>query len=111
VWFPKRRGSLNYYDDATHKDKPLDFAEVVTVLREEGLRVLYAATQYQPPIGWVIGPFNEPLQQYKEKLKKKLGSCGVSKPLFGAEMLNDPRACGSYLFGLPFATVRWALGR
>jgi hypothetical protein len=111
VRFPKRRGSLNYYDDATHKDKPPGFAEVVTVLREDGLRVLYAATQYQPPIGWVIGLFNETASAVQGETRRNLVVVGFRNRYLGAEMLNDPWACGSYLFGSPFATVRWALGR
>jgi SAM-dependent methyltransferase len=70
VRFPKRRGSLNYYDDGTHKGNPPDFAEVVAVLHEDGLRVLYAATQYQPPIGWVVGLINESASATQRETKE-----------------------------------------
>jgi len=59
VSFPNRRGCLNYFDDQTHKYNPPDFTEVVAVLHKEDLRVLYADTRYQPPIGWIVGLRNE----------------------------------------------------
>lgn len=55
VAFPKRKGTLNYHDDATHKGTPPDFGEVISALTRNGLRIVYAASRYQPPIRWLIG--------------------------------------------------------
>jgi SAM-dependent methyltransferase len=54
-----RNGCLNYYDDTTHRDAPPDFGCVISDLSREGLRILYAATRYQPPIDWIHGLKNE----------------------------------------------------
>ena len=53
--FPGRGGCLNYYDDGTHQGTPPDFGEVIAILYEEGVWIRYATTQYQPPLGWLIG--------------------------------------------------------
>lgn len=54
-----RRGSLNYYDDCTHRDEPPDFGEVISRLNREGVHICYAATRYQPNIDWLLGMTNE----------------------------------------------------
>jgi SAM-dependent methyltransferase len=57
--FPKRRGTLNYFQDKTHRGQPPEFSDVVALLRDHGVRVLYASTRYQPPIHWMVGLRNE----------------------------------------------------
>ena len=59
VDFPSRDGTLNYYDDPTHRLRPPDFTEVVAELAKSGLRVLYATTRAQAPIRWMIGVRHE----------------------------------------------------
>jgi SAM-dependent methyltransferase len=60
ITFPGfRNGCLNYYDDASHRDAPPDFGRVISDLNREGLRILYAATRYQPPLDWIHGLNNE----------------------------------------------------
>ncbi len=54
-----RNGCLNYFDDPTHRDAPPDFGRVIADLNHEGLRILYAATRYQPPLDWIYGLKNE----------------------------------------------------
>lgn len=53
--FPERTGTLNYFDDGGHIDNPPDFGKVISILSQKGLNIVYASTQYQPPIPWVIG--------------------------------------------------------
>jgi SAM-dependent methyltransferase len=68
--FPNRGGCLNYYDDSTHKYGPPAFSEVIAVLERNNCRVLYASTRYQPPIGWVIGLYNEPESARDKEVKR-----------------------------------------
>jgi SAM-dependent methyltransferase len=70
--FPGRAGCLNYYDDCTHQGNPPSFSEVISIFHAEGLQINFATTQYQPPIGWLLG-----LQQEKysrETQEVKLGT-------------------------------------
>jgi len=60
VNFPGRGGCLNYFDDHTHQGSPPDFGEVISILAQEGIRIVYAATRYQPPMGWLMGLQDEP---------------------------------------------------
>lgn len=59
VGFPSRRGTLNYYDDGSHIGEPPDFGKIISILSQNGLSILYAASRFQPPIHWVLGLGNE----------------------------------------------------
>ena len=59
--FPKRLGTLNYYDDEGHLSEPPDFGRIISILTANGLEILYATTRYQPPIHWILGLGNEDL--------------------------------------------------
>jgi len=72
VQFPGRAGTLNYYDDSSHRDMPPDFGHVISDLHREGLRVLYAATRYQPPVDWIYG-----LKHEEESAKAKVVKHGT----------------------------------
>jgi len=65
VRFPKRRGTLNFFDDSTHRSVPAAGA-VLDSLRECGFTVVYACRRYRPgllaslglvlePLGWLLG--------------------------------------------------------
>jgi SAM-dependent methyltransferase len=60
VEFPGRGGCLNYFDDYTHQGSPPDFGEVISIFAQEGVKIIYATTRYQPPIGWLMGLQDEP---------------------------------------------------
>ena len=53
--FPKRLGTLNYFEDTSHVGDPPDFGTVVSLLVDNGLKIIYAATRYQPPLDWIVG--------------------------------------------------------
>lgn len=55
VNFPNRGGCLNYYDDCTHQGSPPDFGEVIALLYTEKVKIKYASTRFQPPLGWLLG--------------------------------------------------------
>lgn len=69
VNFPSRAGTLNYYDDATHVGEPPDFGKVVSILSQNGLSIIYAASRYQPPIHWLVGLGNDELSTRDGVLK------------------------------------------
>ena len=55
VTFPSRIGTLNFYDDITHREVP-DFKAVMKrLIRDNRMSVDYAAAQYRPFIGHTIG--------------------------------------------------------
>jgi SAM-dependent methyltransferase len=59
VNFPKRAGSLNYFDDSTHQGLPPNFDALVAQLENAGFRVDFAARNYRPLFHYLIGFFNE----------------------------------------------------
>jgi SAM-dependent methyltransferase len=59
VLFPKREGSLNYYDDASHQGLPPDFSAVIRSIERSGCKVEFAAKQYKPVFLYLIGSINE----------------------------------------------------
>jgi len=59
VHFPSREGTLNFYDDPTHKRTPPDFDQVRESLVAGGLRILGAARRYRPPREVLLGIANE----------------------------------------------------
>lgn len=66
VRFPKRRGSLNFFDDATHKKAPPGWNEVLDKLHAHGVSLCFARRRYRPwllagvglglePLAWILG--------------------------------------------------------
>jgi len=67
VSFPKRSGTLNYYDDATHKFEPPSSIRVRQLLESEGVKIVYLNERYRPFILMLIGFFMEPLSMLKKR--------------------------------------------
>ena len=59
VKFPSRTGTLNYYDDETHKYKPLKFQWILSELKRDGFHIIKSIKQYKPIIYFLIGFFKE----------------------------------------------------
>jgi SAM-dependent methyltransferase len=57
--FPRRQGTLNYYDDSTHIDVPPDFDEYLALLSAEGFSIDYSTKRYRPIIMRILGFINE----------------------------------------------------
>ena len=71
VHFPgPRSGCLNYYDDSSHKDVPPQFDEVIAKLKNNSMKILFAAKSYKPIGEYIIGFLNE-RQSRKEKVIKR----------------------------------------
>jgi SAM-dependent methyltransferase len=67
VLFPKRYGTLNYYDDCTHQLTPPNFEDIINVLQKNGFEILYAIKNYRPLLLRIIGFLIEPFSSRKKK--------------------------------------------
>lgn len=68
VNFPNRSGTLNYYDDTTHKGLPPDFSNLLITLKENGLEIFYSTKNYKPMLLRIIGFLLEPLARVRNKV-------------------------------------------
>ena len=66
--FPSRRGTLNYYDDSTHKYEPPIFDLTLSLVRINGFEVVYSARNYSPLILRIVGLLLEPFSKYTNKV-------------------------------------------
>jgi SAM-dependent methyltransferase len=55
VDFPPRKKTLNYYDDPTHKDKPPDYEKIISTLKANNMKVLFASKSYKPFPVYIAG--------------------------------------------------------
>jgi SAM-dependent methyltransferase len=56
VNFPgPRMGTLNYYDDSTHKDMPPIFSDVIKTLKNNEMEIIFSSGSYKPFLAYVIG--------------------------------------------------------
>ncbi len=70
VRFPRRAGTLNYYDDATHKHLPPDFDELVKVLGSSGFRIEHATRHHRPALFWLLGLLVEPVSRWRKRVMR-----------------------------------------
>ena len=68
VHFPSREGTLNYYDDSTHKGNPPSFLDVISNLEGNGFTVDFARRRYRPLLMRGIGFLTEPLSRVRGRL-------------------------------------------
>jgi SAM-dependent methyltransferase len=66
--FPPRKGTLNYYDDPTHKDKPPEYDKIISKLKANNMEILFADKSYKPLFGYLRGL----LLEWKSKKDKRL---------------------------------------
>lgn len=82
VRFPRRRGSLNFFDDATHKTVP-PFEQVTQTLQAQGLTLHRISRRYRPPLLAGLGLLLEPLARV---LKRNMPA-GSTWALYGFETI------------------------
>lgn len=70
VNFPHRQGTLSYFDDATHRDTPPNFNDVMSELINSGFEVKFSAKRYRPAVLWLLGLFVEPISSKKRRVLK-----------------------------------------
>ena len=49
ITFPSRAGTLNYYDDLTHKEFPPDFDGIIDLLRENYFEIIFCRQDIRVP--------------------------------------------------------------
>jgi SAM-dependent methyltransferase len=68
VRFPHRKGTLNYFDDPTHKEVPPKFTEVIKDIRAHDFEIIEEIRRYRPALLFVVGLLQEPLSRAKDCL-------------------------------------------
>lgn len=58
--FPSRRGTLNFYDDPTHRFLP-PFDEIAGFISSSGFSINFSSKQYRPPLLFLAGLILEPI--------------------------------------------------
>lgn len=64
VGFPSRRGTLNFFDDPTHRWLP-KFDEIMGWLQSNRMEIVFACKQYRPPLFCILGGVMEPFSRWK----------------------------------------------
>lgn len=68
VGFPRRAGSLNYFDDATHKNRPPDPGGVSGTLGALGMELDVRVDRHRPAMLFLLGLAIEPLSRLTGKV-------------------------------------------
>jgi SAM-dependent methyltransferase len=66
--FPSRSGTLNYYDDPTHKFTPPSFNETLDLVMNNNFKIIFSQKNYQPKVLWFIGWLTEFYSKYTKKI-------------------------------------------
>ena len=67
IRFPQRPGTLNFYDDATHKTV-LSLDLLLEQLRAEGMVIEYARRRYRPLLYALAGALLEPWSRFRNRV-------------------------------------------
>jgi SAM-dependent methyltransferase len=68
VNFPKRRGTLNYYDDSTHQGVPPEYYKIVQKIERSGYKILFSTPSDKPKFSWVVGLLMEPYSRIRKRV-------------------------------------------
>jgi SAM-dependent methyltransferase len=66
IRFPHRKGTLNFNDDPTHKN-PIVYSSFVSLLKQNGMKILFSTKRYRPFILFIIGLLFEPFSRFFDK--------------------------------------------
>ncbi len=80
VTFPKRRGTLNFYDDVTHQVVP-NYENICASIKSEGLQIDFASKRYRPFVLMILGFLLEPFGA----IMKRNMPAGSTWALYGFE--------------------------
>lgn len=80
VNFPGRKGTLNFYDDDTHKNI-IKYDEIIDLVKTNGLSIDFTAKQYKPILLAFLGLLLEPISI----IRKKVMPLGSTWALWGFE--------------------------
>jgi SAM-dependent methyltransferase len=90
VRFPHRCGTLNFYDDDSHRNL-ISFSSFISILKENGMDILFATKRYRPPILFLCGLLYEPIS----RLSNKQAPAGATWALYGFETIVIARKAGA----------------
>ena len=68
MYFPKREGTLNYYDDPTHLDSPPDFEKIIKIFKDKGLKIIFSKRNYKPLVLNFIGIFTNLISFFTKRV-------------------------------------------
>lgn len=68
IHFPKREGTLNYFDDDTHLYSPPNFREVINVIEENNFSFIFSQKNYSPILLKILGFLVEPISKIRKKV-------------------------------------------
>lgn len=68
VSFPRRAGTLNYFDDPSHKGQPPDFDRLLAVSAEYGFETVFASRSHRPLLSRLLGLLSEPISRLRKKV-------------------------------------------
>jgi 2-polyprenyl-3-methyl-5-hydroxy-6-metoxy-1,4-benzoquinol methylase len=60
VRFPSRRGTLNFFDDSSHRNL-IPYTSLLSLLEHNGMTIVFATKRYRPIIPFLVGMACEPL--------------------------------------------------
>jgi len=63
-----RSGTLNYFDDPTHKSLPPNVDEIISILKSNNFKIIKLKISYKPVILWLIGFILEPISKMIRKV-------------------------------------------
>lgn len=70
IYFPKRKGTLNYYDDLTHQGQPPNYDSIISSLQKNNFVIEFATRHYQPLVMRLLGLILEPLSALQKRVLK-----------------------------------------
>ena len=68
IKFPKRDGTLNYFDDPTHNSAPPPFDKIISLLESHNVIIKIAQRRYRPSLFVLLGIILEPLSFIRKKV-------------------------------------------
>jgi SAM-dependent methyltransferase len=68
IKYPKRSGTLNYFDDKTHVDHPPDFDKIKDTLNAYGYKLVVEVQNYRPILLRTLGWMSEPFSMVRKKV-------------------------------------------
>jgi SAM-dependent methyltransferase len=83
VDFPSRSGTLNYFDDHTHKYQPPEYNKIIEILLSNNMEIIFSSKSYKPIIPFLVGFMIEPIS----KKQKRLLSCRLTWSYYGFETI------------------------
>jgi len=80
--FPSRKGTLNFYDDDTHRNL-INYKTFISLLNQNGMDILFATKRNRPFIPFILGFLFEPFS----RLLNKQVPLGATWAFFGFETI------------------------